>query len=176
MDVSFRTELPHSSFTFTHKKCSHVCFCFCETSFVALFDHITCENELRYGAWASRFFLEEEGHWHMITADVRVGVSLCIIDEQNGNKNMPLVWTVTPGSDPTEFNWGFYTHSMMNVFKLRLLSLPTWLRTQSRSVCLRKHDWKKTNMIKIGDWIIALRWFEVSLWRDNKSILLYFGI
>lgn len=101
-----------------------------------------------------------------MTADVRVGVSLCIINEQNGNKNILLVWTVTPGSDPTKNHLGFYTHSMMNVFKLCLLPLLVWFEI-SNKVNLPPQTWlKETNMIKIGK--------DELFWDD--SIFSYCGI
>lgn len=106
--------------------------------------------------------IEEEGHWHMMTADVRVGVSLCIIDEQNGNKNMLLVWTVTPGCDPTEIRWGFYTHSMMNVFKLSLPSLPAAVEISIKVSLPPQTGLKETNIIKIGN--------ESLFWDDLKFL------
>lgn len=114
--LSFWTQSPHFSFTFTHKNDSHVCFCFRETAFVAL-RNILRSHEMR--EWILRKCVsfkvvptEEEGH--LMTADIRVGVFLCIINTLNGNKNILLVWAVTPGSDPTEIHLGFYTNSIMN--------------------------------------------------------------
>lgn len=67
MDVSFRTESPHSSFTFTHVKCCHVCFCFCETGFVALTWDARTNNamvlELRSSSYRGRGSLTHDDSW-----------------------------------------------------------------------------------------------------------------